>query len=169
MRVKVIYPVWEARLSTEVAAVYLIAQSVHSELPERIAVFAERIRLFPEGYRKIVHASRIASYGLAHPWMLDAPPSLDAFLGKLPIQPDCLHLHDAVVLPELRGHGAGPAYIDEMPAVARTHGFARHTLVSGRGTNRLWGRYGFTVCHAPDLTAKLAAYGSSARYMVRPV
>jgi GNAT superfamily N-acetyltransferase len=169
MRVKAIYPVWEALHPTEVAAVYLIAQRVHLELPERIEVFAERIRLFPEGCRKIVHAGRIAGYGLAHPWMFDAPPSLDAFLGKLPIQPDCLHLHDAVVLPGLRGHGAGSAYIEEMAAVARAHDFARLTLVSVYGTNRLWARCGFTVRHAPALTAKLAVYGPSAHYMVRPV
>ena len=135
----------------------------------RIEVFEERILRFPEGCRKIIHAGRIAGYGLAHPWMLDAPPSLDAFLGKLPIQPDCLHLHDAVVLPGLPGHGAGPAYIEEMAAVAQAHGFAMLTLVSVYGTNRLGARCGFTVRHTPDLTAKLAAYGSSARYMVRPV
>lgn len=169
MCMKAMSPVWEALLPIEVAAVYSISQCVHPELPERVEVFAERIRLFPEGCRKIVSAGRIAGYGLAHPWMLEAPPSLDALLGEIPIHADCLHLHDAVVLPELRGHGAGPAYIEEMAIVARAHGIAMLTLVSVYGTSRLWARCGFTERHTPALAAKLAAYGPSAHYMVRSV
>lgn len=162
-------PVWEPLLPSEVATVYSIAQRVHPELPERIEVFEDRIRLFPEGCRKILRAGQIAGYGLAHPWMLDVPPSLDALLGKIPIHPDCLHLHDAVVLPELRGHGAGPAYIEEMVLVARAHSIAMLTLVSVYGTNLLWARCGFTERRTPALTAKLDAYGPSAHYMVRTV
>jgi GNAT superfamily N-acetyltransferase len=161
--------VWEALSPTDATAVYPIAQSVHSELHERIEVFKDRIRLFPEGCRKVVNARQIAGYGLAPPWIMDDPPPLDAFLGTIPIRPDCQHLHDAVVLPELRGHGAGPAYIEEMARVARGHGIAMLTLVSVYGTSRLWARCSFTERHTSALAAKLAAYGPSAHYMVRTV
>lgn len=166
---KNVIPLWESLLPCDVNAVYSLAQAVHNELPERSDVFTDRIRLFPEGCRKITRAGRLAAYGIAHPWVLDAPPPLDTILGTRPEHPDCLHLHDAVVMPTLRGHGAGSEYIERMVAVARTHGLAILTLVSVYGTNRLWTRCGFTIRNTPDLVAKLAVYGPTACYMVRRV
>lgn len=158
---------WEPLLPNDANAVYSLAETVHTELPERIEVFADRIQLFQEGCRKISYSGRLAGYGIAHPWILDAPPPLDTVLGTLPEHPDCLHLHDAVVMPELRGHGAGPAYIEEMAAVAHAHGITILTLVSVYGTSRLWTRCGFTLRTTPALAVKLSAYGPTACYMVR--
>ena len=158
---------WEPLHLCDANAVYSLAGSVHTELPERIEVFADRILLFQEGCRKIVRSGRLAGYGIAHPGVLDSPPPLDSILGAIPECPDCLHLHDAVVMPELRGHGAGPAYLEEMAAVAQAHGITMLTLVSVYGTNRLWTRCGFTIRNTPALAVKLAAYGPTACYMVR--
>ena len=167
MSVNASFPTWESLLPSDANAVYSLARAVHAELQERIDVFADRIQRFPEGCRKIVYSGRLAGYGIAHPWVLDSPPPLDAILGGIPQSPDCLHIHDAVVMPELRGHGAGPAYLEEMAAVAQAHGITMLTLVSVYGTNRLWTRCGFTIRNTPALNVKLAAYGPTACYMVR--
>jgi GNAT superfamily N-acetyltransferase len=158
---------WQPLAPADADAVRALAGTAHAELPERTDVFAEKIRLFPAGCRKIVHAGRLAAYGIAHPWLLDSPPPIDAFLGALPATADCLHLHDAVVAPELRGRNTGIAYIEEMAAVASAHGLATLTLVSVYGTYRLWSRCGFVERSTPALAAKLAVYGATARYMTR--
>ncbi len=160
---------WQPLRPADAAAVRALADSAHPGLPERTDVFAERIALFPDGCRKLVHAGALAAYGIAHPWLLDSPPPLDALLGALPAAADCLHLHDIVIAPALRGTGAAGRYVEEMAAVARVHGLPLLALVSVYGTNRLWRRFGFVERATPELAAKLAGYGASARYLVRPL
>lgn len=160
-------PVWLPLALADAPAVRALADTAHPGLPERTEVFAERIRLFPDGCRKLVHAGALAAYGIAHPWRLDAPPAIDSLFGELPAPADCLHLHDVVVAPVLRGAGAAAAYIEAMVAVARTHGLDTLALVSVHGTARLWNRFGFAERDTPALAAKLAGYGPTARYLVR--
>ncbi|HLP03696.1 MAG TPA: GNAT family N-acetyltransferase [Opitutaceae bacterium] len=160
-------PAWLPLLVTDAPAVRALADIAHPGLPERIEVFAERIRLFPSGCLKLVHVGALAAYGIAHPWQLDAPPPIDALLGALPENASCLHLHDVVVAPELRGAGASAAYIDAMVAVARAHRLSALALVSVYGTNRHWSRFGFVERSSSALAAKLASYGATARYLVR--
>ncbi|HLP09042.1 MAG TPA: GNAT family N-acetyltransferase [Opitutaceae bacterium] len=159
--------VWLPLTPADAPAVRALADTAHPGLPERTEVFAERIRLFPEGCRKLVHDDALAAYGIAHPWQLDAPPPIDALLGALPENASCLHLHDVVVAPALRGAGASAAYIEAMVAVARALRFPALAMVSVYGTNRHWSRFGFVERSTPTLPAKLSGYGASARYLVR--
>lgn len=114
-----------------------------------------------------MHHGALAGYGIAHPWRLDSPPPLDTLRIALPTDADCLHLHDAVVAPLLRGGGASATYVEAMLAVARSNHLGSLTLVSVYGTHRLWNRFGFLERTSPALAAKLAAYGPTARYLVR--
>ncbi len=59
-------------------------QEIHVDFPERMDVFAEKIRLFPEGCWKRVRKDQIVGYGIAHPWQLFSIPPLDQFLNNLP-------------------------------------------------------------------------------------
>ena len=161
--------VWQPLAPADAAAVRALADTAHPGLPERTEVFAERIRLFPAGCRKLVHAGALAAYGIAHPWRLDSPPPLDTLVGALPRDADCLHLHDVVVAPVLRGQGASAAYFAAMEAVARAQQLGTLALVSVYGTNQLWSRFGFVERPSPALATKLAAYGPTARYLVRPL
>ncbi len=154
---------WQPLTAADGAAVLALAELAHPDLPERIDIVTERVRLFPAGCLKLVHASRLVAYGIAHPWRLGTAPKLDTLLGALPREPDCLHLHDVVVAPAARGRGAAARYFAAMEAVARACRLPALALVSVYGTNRLWARSGFVERAGPDL----GGYGPTARYMVR--
>jgi len=148
-------------------AVLAIAGRLHPGLPERAEVFAEKLRLFPDGCRKLVSDGKLTGYGLAHPWLLSSAPKLDAFLEALPASPDCLYLHDAAVLPEGRGRGAARAYVQYLEALARSLGLGRLALVSVYGTVPLWEKLGFTVVSAG--APPTPSYGPSAAYMIKGI
>ena len=140
---------------------------VHPALPERPEVFAEKLRLYSPGCRKLVLRGRIVGYGIAHPWMLDAIPPLDAFLVALPPAPQCLYIHDVAVLPAARGRGAAQRYVGVIRGLAASAGVDSLALVSVYGTHVLWSRFGFRVVVNERIEPQLASYGPSARYMVR--
>lgn len=158
---------WQPLQATDMDAVVDIAGRVHPALPERPAVLAEKLRLFPAGCRKLVADEVTCGYALAHPWLLAAPPALDAFLVSLPADADCLFIHDVAVLPEARGSGAAAAYMTAAEAVARAHALPAIALIAAYGTARLWRRFGFRAPAAAPPAAELAAYGAQARYLVR--
>lgn len=143
-----------------------IADSVHMSLPERPEVFEEKIRLFPEGCRKLIHLGTIVGYGISHPWMLASIPPLDTFLKQLPAEPQCMYIHDVAVLPAVRGHGAAGHYVEYVKGLARQMGISALALVSVYGTDRLWSRFGFKVLQNASLDIKLQSYGTTAKYMV---
>ncbi|MGY4567108.1 hypothetical protein ACVWY5_000177 [Bradyrhizobium sp. USDA 3256] len=66
-------------------------------------MFAEKIRLCPDGARVLAAEEAIVGYGFAHPWKQHRIPPLDGFLERLPDDADCLHVHDVAVLPDTRG------------------------------------------------------------------
>jgi len=142
-----------------------IAAFAHPDLPERVEVFAEKLRLFPEGCLKFLLGGRMAGYGLSHPWALNAVPRLDAFLGPLPAAPGCLFIHDVALLPAARGRGAAHAFARHAEALARDRGLRRLALVAGYGPARLWARLGFRPARPAGLD--LSGYGQDAEYMVK--
>lgn len=53
--------------------------------------------------------------------------------------------------------------------LARAGGWATIALVAVNDAVDFWRGHGFAVRQTPEMTAKLASYGSDARYMVRTV
>lgn len=162
-------PHWRPAHETDLTAIVAIAARIHPDLPERPEVFAEKMRLCPDGCRVLVLDDAIVGYGLAHPFALHRIPPLDAFLGQLPEPADCLYVHDVAVL---RGHrgGVARAYLDEVASLARRSRIAALALVSVYATRPLWERLGFrAVSGDTDLRGKLASYGDGATYMLRPL
>ncbi|OPY99950.1 acetyltransferase [Bradyrhizobium sacchari] len=160
-------PHWRDARASDLAAISAIAARIHPDLPERPEVFAEKMRIFPDGCRALVADDVIAGYGLAHPWKQHQIPPLDGFLERLPDDADCLYVHDVAVLPDHRG-GAARAYVAAMEELARASGIAALALVSVYATQPLWQRLGFRPVTADaELRAKLASYGESATYMLR--
>lgn len=159
-------PIWLPLEVADLDAVDRIGRAIHPGLPERPEVFAEKRALFPEGALKAVGAGTMLGYGLAHPWRLGAIPALDAFLGTLPADADCLYVHDVALLEAARGHGLAGSFVAAMRAVARARGLAALACASVYGTTVLWSRYGFETVDDPNLAGKLAGYGDTARYMV---
>jgi len=157
---------WAPLAPADLDSVNRIADLVHTTLPERPEVFEEKVTLFPKGCRKFVCEERILGYGISHPWTLHSIPPLDTFLERLPSNPDCLYIHDVVVMPEARGRGAAARYVDYIKAIAADSGIWSLALVSVYGTDVLWSRYGFRVVLGSALDDKVASYGASARYMI---
>lgn len=146
-----------------------IADIVHTDLPERNEVFAEKLTLYPSGCWKLISNERLMGYGIAHPWMLFDIPPLDAFLHQLPLNADCIYIHDVVVLPEARGQCAAKLYLDIIRKNASTSGIEKIACVSVYGTDALWARFGFQMYSSLLLSSKLQTYGSTAKYMIADV
>ncbi|WP_354046460.1 GNAT family N-acetyltransferase [Bradyrhizobium sp. LB12.1] len=160
-------PHWRPARASDLPAISAIAARIHPDLPERPEVFAEKMRLYPDGCRVLAAEDEIVGYGLAHPWTQHRIPPLDGFLEQLPGNADCLYVHDVAVLPGFRGGVAGD-YVAAIEQLARASGVATLALVSVYATRPLWERLGFRAVTAnAEPRAKLASYGDNATYMLR--
>src|SRR5207244_4287137 len=112
-------PKWRQATTDDLDAIDAIGNGIHLSLPERPEVFAEKLNLFPSGCRVLIYSGEIVGYGISHPWHLNKIPPLDTFLNTLPSQPDCIFIHDVVVLPSARGHGAAQRFIEIVADAAR--------------------------------------------------
>lgn len=160
-------PQWRRATADDLKAIDEIGNGIHLSLPERPEVFAEKLNLFPPGCRVLIYSHEIVGYGISHPWQLNTIPPLDTFIKTLPSQPDCIFIHDVVVLPRARGHGSAERFIEIVADTAREHLIPALALVSVYDTHPLWMKCGFEVVRRPDLAEKLRSYGDTARYMVR--
>jgi ribosomal protein S18 acetylase RimI-like enzyme len=166
-RIDMSKPHWRRANISDLPAISAIAAQIHPDLPERPEVFAEKMRLYPDGCRALVADDEVVGYGLAHPWKQHQVPPLDGFLDHLPADADCLYLHDVAVLPDFRG-GVARDYVAAIEELARASGIAVLALVSVYATRPLWQRLGFQPITADaELRAKLASYGEGATYMLR--
>jgi len=159
---------WRAMRQEDLAQACAIADEVHAAYPEDPEVFAERLALYPGGCLVLESGGRVAGYALAHPWMRAAPPALNARLATLPARADCLHVHDIAILPSARRCGAARAALQELAALAAREALPILALVAIPGTRAFWRGQGFAVVERPALAAKLASYGTGARFMERP-
>jgi ribosomal protein S18 acetylase RimI-like enzyme len=167
-RVNMSKPHWRPAHTSDLPAIGAIAARVHPDLPESPEVFAEKMRLYPDGCLALTTENEIVGYGLSHPWMQHQIPPLDGFLEKLPDDADCLYVHDVAVLPDFRGGGVARAYVATIEGLARSSGIATLALVSVYATRPLWEHFGFRAATVDaELRAKLASYGERATYMLR--
>lgn len=141
-----------------------ISTIVHPNYPERDEVPVERLRLFPAGCLIVPRNGATIGYAIAHPGLIGQPPPLDTLLGVLPVDADCLYIHDVALLPEARGMRLGAAVTATLAAVARTLGLSHLALTAVNNSAAFWSRQGFA---AAPIKKSLASYGSDAVYMVR--
>lgn len=161
-------PLWRPMRPADLPAVNAVADRVHQAYPEDPQVFTERLALFPDGCRVADGPDGPCGYAVAHPWNL-LPPPLDSLLQRLPTAPACLYLHDVALLPETRGAGLGEALVADLLDLAAQIGAPRLALTAVYETPRYWSRFGFTPYRTPEIDAKLASYGPTAQFMVRPI
>jgi GNAT superfamily N-acetyltransferase len=157
--------VWRPATAADLDAIERIGNAIHVNLQERPEVFANKLALFPQGCFVLARNGAVTGYGIAHPWTLGSVPPLDTLMAALPPSPDCLYIHDVVVLPAGRGQGAAGLLVDVFEAAARQHALASLALVSVYGTYVFWERYGFQTTPDPELADRLKSYGETARYM----
>jgi ribosomal protein S18 acetylase RimI-like enzyme len=150
--------------ASDLSRVVDIAAAVHPAFPEHAAVFAERLRLCPQGCHVLEREGAIAGYVISHPWT-DAPPALDTLLARLPDRPSTYYIHDLALLPAVRGNGAANAIVALLTDHARREKFATVSLVAVNNSERFWRKHGFDVVHDDALAGKLRSYGEDARRM----
>ena len=160
---------WRTAGDTDLDSINAIADATHVDLPERPEVFAEKLRLFPQGCFVLAENGTAVGYAVSHPWYVNKIPPLDAFLSDLPPSPDCLFIHDVAVAPNSRRQGAAGKLIETLSDLARRQGISALALVSVYDTHPLWARHGFQICSSPELSEKLKSYGTTAKYMRRPL
>ncbi|KAI1092479.1 acyl-CoA N-acyltransferase [Rostrohypoxylon terebratum] len=160
---------WREMSVDDIDGLLLVADMVHSGLPESREVFTERVKLFPEGCLvlvDLVESDKVCGYSISHPIRHQEPPALNTMLGEIASDADQYYIHDIAVLPEFRGKGLAAECIDKLLAVADR--YKTTSLVSVYGTSPFWGRYGFV----PEpvgaaLLEKLRQYGEDAVYLSR--
>lgn len=145
----------------DVATVKRISDIVHADLTESDAVFAERLRQFPDGCLMTEDG-----YAVAHPTRLGVPPRLNELGFACPPDADALHVHDVTLLPHRQGAGLGTAALLLLLAVAKARGLRHSTLVAVAGKVSYWGRHGYRPAPAADPLA-IAGYGAGATFMHR--
>jgi GNAT superfamily N-acetyltransferase len=149
----------------DLAAVSAISDAVHGRFTEPVAVYAERLALYPAGCRVLEQNDAVIGYLITHPWVLQDPPKLGAMLGATPANADAYYVHDIALLPTARGTGAATAALDFVKAQARALGLSDIALVAVGGADRYWGARGFAyVPRDVDLS-----YGDGAYLMLGAV
>jgi ribosomal protein S18 acetylase RimI-like enzyme len=151
----------------DLPAVSTIAAAVHPDFPEEDAIFAERLRLHPEGCRVLSGNGGLGAYVISHPWPAGSCPPLNALLGALPVGAESYYIHDLALMPAARGTGAAAMAVAALADHAGSAGFAAMSLVAVNGSMGFWRRQGFAIEETPGLAAKLASYGDDALFMVR--
>ena len=152
----------------DLPAVMAIAAVVHPDYPEDEAVFAERLRLAPEGCHVLAAGDgALQGYLISHPWPAGTAPALNSLLGEIPLGVVNWYLHDLALLPSGRGGGAAGEIVVEIARHAAETGYTSLALVAVNDSTGFWRRQGFREVHDPALDRKLASYDDAARYMRR--
>jgi GNAT superfamily N-acetyltransferase len=116
-----------------------------------------------------VHDDALVGYLLAHRWIRQAPPPLGAVVTGQP-EGDVLFIHDLAALPSERGSGVGRELVMQAFDLAARDGLKAAELIAVEGAAPYWRRLGFEEGPpSPELSAKVAEYGSDARWMTRAI
>ena len=130
----------------DLATVSSISDAVHGRFTERVAVYAERLALYPAGCRVLEQDGEVVGYLISHPWHREDPPKLGAGLGAIPADADSYYLHDIALLPAARGTGAAKAALDFVKAQALALEFSDIALMAVGGADRYWTAPGVRLC-----------------------
>ena len=110
----------------------------------------------------------LGGYLSALPWEFLNPPTLNSEACCLPVNPDCLYLHDLAISPQHRKVGAGRALVEMFLGQREALRLSRASLIAVQGSASYWERYGFQIVPMTEaLRQKLSSYGEGVVYMER--
>jgi len=158
---------WRPMTACDLPEVQVLADAIHLDHPEDATVFAERLRLYPQGCLALEEGRRLIGYALTHPWHFGKPPALNSPLGEIPRRATTYYVHDVALLPEARGKGYAAQIGERLANHARTAGFGNLSLVAVNNSQGFWERLGFCRTRVPGLEEKLLTYGPDAVLMAR--
>lgn len=170
--------VWRPMRPEDIPAVYALSRRVHADYPEREAVLAEKLALFPAGCFVLeagdgtgvgsTTSAAIVGYAFSHPWVKDTVPSLDTFLGSLPERASTYFIHDVTLDATTRGHGHASKIVPVLVDAARARGLTHIMLVAVNGAEVFWGRFGFERTNNVELCKLVRCqYGPQSTFMNR--
>ncbi|KAL4970344.1 GNAT family N-acetyltransferase [Aspergillus stella-maris] len=135
---------WRNLFKKDIEGLMQVADAVLLGLPESSRVFAERVKLYPEGCLALEDTDgQICGYAISHPIRHHQPPALDTLLGEIASDANTYYIHDTAILPEFRGAGLAAECVHKLLEVASRLGFRVCRLVSIYGTESFWARFGF--------------------------
>ena len=144
-----------------------LGERVHVNYPEDYSCFYRRYELYSKGFFALTaNNGSLLGYGVAHPWLVGAPPRLNEYLFALPKDADCLHLHDIVVEKVVRVRGHAAALVHRWIELARSEGYAYATLVAVSGTEVIWRKFGFRALSTTHAREACASYSTTSIYMI---
>lgn len=158
---------WRPATLTDTAEIARLSRAHLGPYAEGDEVFAERIRLAPEGCFVLAKDGRCVGYFFSHPWIRMKPPALHQMLGAIPPNADCWYVHDVAVDQEARGGGVVADVCARVFRTAAAAGYRRAMLVAVSGAGRYWEKLGFIDQTTDALRQKLKDYGDDAQYMER--
>lgn len=158
---------WRPMTARDLAEVQVLADAIHRDHPEDAEIFAERLRLYPQGCLALEEDGRLKGYALSHPWHVGRPPALNALLREIPRDATTYYVHDVALRPEARGRGHAAQAGGWLARHAQEAGFAHLSLVAVNRSQGFWERLGFRRANVPGLEDKLLTYGPDAVLMVR--
>lgn len=160
---------WRPMTVDDLDAVVAIASIGFPDHPEDRACFASRLSVFPDGCFILDGDPGVKGYLITYPWTADSAPVLNRRIAALPDDASVLYLHDLALHPDVRGEGWSRSAMEAVLAVAARGDWPAVALVAVNEAVGFWQGHGFEVRQTPAMAAKLASYGTDARYMVRPV
>lgn len=159
---------WRELSVNSIKSLARVADKIHPDLPESDEVFAERVKLFPEGCLGLVEgeSDELCGYVISHPIRHLQPPALNSLLGEIASDADQYYIHDLAILPKLQGRDLARQCINKLLAIAKR--YPTTCLISVYGTQHFWDRFGFVPVQIDGvLEKKLLDYGDDATYLER--
>lgn len=159
---------WRPSTLEDIDRLLLIASEIHAGLPERAEVFAERVKVFPEGCLALTDRNNkeLVGYAISHPIRRHQPPALDSLLGRIADDAIQYYIHDLAILPAYHGRGNAREAMETLNKVAER--YESTCLVSVYGTVMFWRRFGFVEVEVnEELRTKLIGYGKDAVFLER--
>jgi GNAT superfamily N-acetyltransferase len=158
---------WRPMEPADLGAVHALADRIHQDHPEDLAVLAERQRLFPAGCEVLEQDGIIIGYVIGHPWIFGKPPALNTLLEALPLDPTTFYLHDLAIGSEGRGSGSAAWAVERLADTAQALGLPNLSLVAVNASHMFWEKLGFAPRTMPGMATKLMSYGGGAVFMAR--
>ena len=131
--------------------------------------FANRLALSPAGCLVLQTPQGLEGYLVAYPWRADAVPALNILIETTPTDAGVMYLHDLALTPAVRAQGWSKPAVRAVVDLAKSGDWPTVALVAVNDAVEFWRGHGFDVRQTPEMAAKLASYGSDARYMTRAV
>ncbi|MCL1092394.1 GNAT family N-acetyltransferase [Shewanella kaireitica] len=130
--------------------------------PESLAVLQSKWLASPQSCFSLELSQQVVGYCLAHPWIINHPPTLEQELERITAS-DTLYLHDIALSAKAQGKGAGRLILEQLMQFAKNNGFSNISLIAVQGADRYWQRQGFKV---QEIDKDLSDYPADACYMV---